>query len=45
MNMLFMPLGFVTYNLGTGIGYSVLEVIDAFSKASGRKVTYIESPR
>ncbi len=28
------------YNLGTGIGYSVLEVVDAFEKASGRKVPY-----
>lgn len=32
--------GFVTYNLGTGTGYSVLEVVDAFSKASGRKIAY-----
>lgn len=37
--------GFVTYNLGTGIGYSVLEVVEAFSKASGRKIAYVESPR
>lgn len=37
--------GFVTYNLGTGNGYSVLEVIEAFSKASGRKIPYVESPR
>jgi len=28
------------YNLGTGRGYSVLEVIRAFEKASGRKVPY-----
>lgn len=27
-------------NLGTGNGYSVLEVIEAFEKASGRKVPY-----
>lgn len=32
--------GFEPYNLGTGTGYSVLEVIDAFSKASSRKVPY-----
>jgi len=37
--------GFVTYNLGTGTGYSVLEVVEAFSNASGRKVAYVESPR
>jgi len=28
------------FNLGTGKGYSVLEVITAFEKASGRKVLY-----
>ncbi|XP_045483110.1 UDP-glucose 4-epimerase-like isoform X2 [Harmonia axyridis] len=33
-------LGFRAYNLGTGRGYSVLEVIKAFEKASGRKVEY-----
>lgn len=38
-------LGFVTYNLGTGIGYSVLEVVEAFTRASKRKVDYVESPR
>ncbi|MBW1644774.1 MAG: UDP-glucose 4-epimerase GalE [Deltaproteobacteria bacterium] len=32
--------GVVTYNLGTGRGYSVLEVIAAFEKASGRRVPY-----
>lgn len=32
--------GIVTYNLGTGHGYSVLDVIKAFEKASGRKVSY-----
>ena len=32
--------GVVTYNLGTGKGYSVLEVIAAFENASGRKVPY-----
>lgn len=34
-----------TFNLGTGQGYSVLEVIDAFEKASGRKVAYKVAPR
>ncbi|MBE7042394.1 MAG: UDP-glucose 4-epimerase GalE [Ruminococcaceae bacterium] len=28
------------YNLGTGNGYSVLETVKAFEKASGRKVNY-----
>jgi UDP-glucose 4-epimerase len=37
--------GLAIYNLGTGIGYSVLEVIAAFEKASGRKVTYAIQPR
>lgn len=32
--------GVVTYNLGTGRGYSVLEMIEAFEKGSGRKVPY-----
>lgn len=32
--------GVVTYNLGTGHGYSVLDMVDAFSKASGRDVPY-----
>ena len=29
-----------TVNLGTGKGYSVLEMVEAFSKASGKKVAY-----
>ena len=32
--------GNVTYNLGTGKGYSVLEMIDAFEKAAGRAIPY-----
>jgi UDP-glucose 4-epimerase len=32
--------GVVTYNLGTGRGYSVLEVIAAFEQVSGRKIPY-----
>ena len=32
--------GVVTYNLGTGRGYSVLEVIAAFERASGRSIPY-----
>jgi len=37
--------GVVTYNLGTGRGNSVLEMIAAFEKASGRKVPYVFAPR
>lgn len=33
------------YNLGTGVGYSVLDVIKAFSKACGRKLPYVIKPR
>ena len=29
-----------TVNLGTGIGYSVLEMVNAFAKASGKEVAY-----
>jgi len=37
--------GIVTYNLGTGRGYSVLEVVKAFSKASGKEIPYKFVPR
>jgi UDP-glucose 4-epimerase len=37
--------GVQTVNLGTGRGYSVLEVIAAFEKASGRRVPYSIVPR
>lgn len=33
------------YNLGTGNGYSVLEMIEAFSKACGKKLPYVIKPR
>jgi len=32
--------GLVTYNLGTGIGYSVLDLVKAFEKASSVKIPY-----
>jgi UDP-glucose 4-epimerase len=32
--------GVVTYNLGTGKGYSVIEMIAAFAKASGKEIAY-----
>lgn len=37
--------GCFVYNLGTGTGYSVLEMVDAFEKASGRQVPYRFAPR
>jgi len=32
--------GCVAYNLGTGVGYSVLDMVKAFEKASGKPVPY-----
>ena len=32
--------GLLTYNLGTGTGYSVLDVVKAFEKASGQTIPY-----
>ena len=32
--------GYEAYNLGTGEGYSVLQIVHAFEKASGRKIPY-----
>lgn len=37
--------GLLTVNLGTGRGYSVLEVVKAFEKASGRAVPFEFLPR
>ncbi len=37
--------GVFTYNLGTGNGYSVLQVVKAFEEASGKKVNYKIAPR
>jgi UDP-glucose 4-epimerase len=37
--------GVATVNLGTGRGYSVLEMVRAFSAASGREVPYQVTPR
>ena len=37
--------GVHVYNLGTGIGYSVLDVIHAFEKACGHKLPYSVQPR
>jgi len=32
-------------NLGTGTGYSVRDMVNAFEKASGKKVPYVIAPR
>ena len=37
--------GVDAYNLGTGKGYSVLEIVQAFEKATGKKVPYAIMPR
>ncbi len=37
--------GIYTYNLGTGIGYSVLDVLHAFEKACGKTLPYVLAPR
>jgi len=37
--------GFLAYNLGTGQGYSVLEMINAFSASSSIDVPYKMAPR
>lgn len=37
--------GVSIYNLGTGVGYSVLQVVAAFEKACGKKIPYEIKPR
>uniref|UniRef100_A0A8D3CMX3 UDP-glucose 4-epimerase n=1 Tax=Scophthalmus maximus TaxID=52904 RepID=A0A8D3CMX3_SCOMX len=37
--------GCKVYNLGTGRGYSVLQMVNAMEKASGRKIPYKIAPR
>jgi len=34
-----------TINLGTGVGYSVIDMVKAFEKASGKRVPYSIAPR
>ena len=45
LRKLFENSGLYTVNLGTGIGYSVLDVIKAFSKALGKEIPYEVAPR
>lgn len=37
--------GVVVYNLGTGNGYSVLDIIHNFEKACGKEIPYVIAPR
>ncbi len=37
--------GIEYYNIGTGIGYSVLQIVSAFEKAYGAPVKYVIAPR
>jgi len=39
------PSGINTYNIGTGIGYSVLDVVKNFENATGCKIPYVMAPR
>lgn len=45
LNYLFSNAGLTTVNLGTGIGYSVLQVVQAFSEACGKPIDYEFMPR
>jgi UDP-glucose 4-epimerase len=45
LRRLFDHPGSFTVNLGTGRGYSVLEVVAAYARASGRPVPYEIKPR
>ena len=38
-------VGCKTYNLGTGLGYSVLDIIEAFGKACGKEIPYVIAGR
>lgn len=37
--------GVLTVNLGTGVGYSVFDVLHAYEKACGKKIPYVVDPR
>lgn len=45
LDMLSLNQGCRAYNIGTGQGYSVLEMIRAFEDASGRKISFNIKPR
>lgn len=37
--------GVLTVNLGTGVGYSVLDIVKAYEQTSGKKIPYVIDPR
>lgn len=45
MDYLCSHTGEAVFNLGTGNGYSVLDMVNAFEKANGVKVPYVIAPR
>lgn len=45
LNYLQQHVGIQTWNLGTGIGYSVLDMIHAFETACGHPIPYAIAPR
>ncbi|MCU7554894.1 UDP-glucose 4-epimerase GalE [Alteromonas sp. ASW11-19] len=45
LDRLALNMGLDIYNLGTGQGYSVLEMVKAFEAASGRNIPYAIAPR
>ncbi|MCA0177685.1 MAG: UDP-glucose 4-epimerase GalE [Proteobacteria bacterium] len=45
LRALFDAQGSFTVNLGTGQGYSVLDVVAAYERASGQPVPYVVAPR
>ena len=45
LDKLHTQCGLVTYNLGTGTGYSVLDMVKAFEQQSGKPVPYQICPR
>ena len=45
INYIFSNPGLDVINLGTGVGYSVLDMVKAFSKACGKEIQYEIKPR
>ncbi len=45
LNKLKTNCGLKIYNLGTGVGYSVLDIVNAYNKVCGGKVKYKIAPR
>ena len=45
LNKILSNQGFYTYNLGTGVGYSVLDVVKTFEKVTGKEIPYVLTDR